>query len=95
MGFPKIRGYLLGGPYDKDYSVLGSILGPLILGNYQLFSLIGFIRTLYTNIFERVPKANQIKINKEPSHAPFAGISGLRNTLHGVQLIFFYHRCCF
>ena len=27
MGFPKIRGTLLGGPYNKDYSILGSILG--------------------------------------------------------------------
>ena len=26
-GFPKIRGYLFGGPYNKDYSILGSILG--------------------------------------------------------------------
>ena len=26
-GFPKIRGTLSGGPYNKDYSILGSILG--------------------------------------------------------------------
>ena len=26
-GFPKIRGTPFGGPYDKDYRVLGSILG--------------------------------------------------------------------
>ena len=26
-GFPKIRGYLIGGPSNKDYSILGSILG--------------------------------------------------------------------
>ena len=26
-GFPKIRGTLLGGPHNKDYSILGSILG--------------------------------------------------------------------
>ena len=25
-GFPKIRGSLLGNPYNKDYSILGSIL---------------------------------------------------------------------
>ena len=25
--FPKIRGTLLRGPYNKDYSILGSILG--------------------------------------------------------------------
>ena len=26
-GFPKIRGYLFGDPYNKVYSILGSILG--------------------------------------------------------------------
>ena len=26
-GFPKIRGTLLGGPHNKDYSILGSIVG--------------------------------------------------------------------
>ena len=26
LGFPKIGGTLLGGPYNKDYSRLGSIL---------------------------------------------------------------------
>ena len=26
----------MGGPHNKDYSILGSILGPLILGNYHL-----------------------------------------------------------
>ena len=31
-GFPKIRGTLFGGPYNKDYSVLGSILGSPYLG---------------------------------------------------------------
>ena len=25
--FPKIRGTFFGGPYNKDYSILGSILG--------------------------------------------------------------------
>ena len=28
-GFPKIRGTLLGGPHNKDHSILGSILGSL------------------------------------------------------------------
>ena len=31
-GFPKIRGTLLGVPYNKDYSILGSILGSPYLG---------------------------------------------------------------
>ena len=35
-GFTKIRGTILGGPNSKDYSILGSILGPLILGNYHM-----------------------------------------------------------
>ena len=28
-GFPNIRGTILGDPYNKDYDILGSILGPL------------------------------------------------------------------
>ena len=31
-GFPKIRGTFLGGPYNKDYSILGSTLGSPYLG---------------------------------------------------------------
>ena len=31
-GFPKIRGTFLGSPYNKDYTVFGSILGPRYLG---------------------------------------------------------------
>ena len=37
-GFPKILGYVLGGPYNKDYNILGSILGSPILGNYYMVS---------------------------------------------------------
>ena len=37
--FPKIRGTILGGPYNKDYSIWGPYWGPLfreaaILGSY-------------------------------------------------------------
>ena len=32
-GFPKIRGTLIGGPHNKDYSILGSILGSPDFGN--------------------------------------------------------------
>ena len=35
-GFPKIRGTILGGPNNKDYSIWGFILGPPILGNYHI-----------------------------------------------------------
>ena len=31
-GFPKTRGTLLGGPFNRDYSTLGSILGSLYFG---------------------------------------------------------------
>ena len=29
--------YFFGGPHNKDYSILGSILGPPILGNYHFY----------------------------------------------------------
>ena len=32
LGFPKIRGTFFGGPHDKDYSILGSILGSPCFG---------------------------------------------------------------
>ena len=38
MGFPEIRGTFFGGPHNRDYSILGSILGSLILGNYHILS---------------------------------------------------------
>ena len=31
-GFPKIRGTIFGGPHNKDYSMLGSILGSPYFG---------------------------------------------------------------
>ena len=44
LGVSQNGGTLFGGPYNKDYSILGSKLGPPILGNYhfpfsQLFQL--------------------------------------------------------
>ena len=35
-GFPKIRGTILGGPYNKDHSILGSILGSPYFGEYHV-----------------------------------------------------------
>ena len=35
-GFPKIRGTCLGGPHNKDSSVLGSILGSPYLGKLPI-----------------------------------------------------------
>ena len=32
LGFPKNEGYLFGGPHNKDYHILGSILGSPDLG---------------------------------------------------------------
>ena len=34
--FPKIRCTFFGGPYNKDYSILGSILGSPDLGKLQI-----------------------------------------------------------
>ena len=39
------------------------------LGYLNIFPNIGFIRTLYTNMFQRVPKANQAYI-RAPNRAP-------------------------
>ena len=36
LGFPKIRGYLFGDPYNKDYSILGSIMGNPNVGNCHI-----------------------------------------------------------
>ena len=35
MGFPQIVAYLYGGPYNKDYSILGPIPGYPVVGNYH------------------------------------------------------------
>ena len=43
-GFPKqIRGTFFGGPHNKDYSILGSILGFPYLGNYHMCSCVYYI----------------------------------------------------
>ena len=36
LRFPKVRGTILGGPYNKDDGSLGPILGPPFLGNYHV-----------------------------------------------------------
>ena len=36
MGVSQNLGYLIGGPYNKDSIILGSIFGPLILRNYHM-----------------------------------------------------------
>ena len=36
-GFLTLGIPLLGGPNNKEYTILGSILGPLILGGYHIF----------------------------------------------------------
>ena len=44
LGVSQNYGYLLGGPHNKDYSILRSILGSPYLGNYHLgFRTQGFI----------------------------------------------------
>ena len=36
MSVSQNEGYPFGGPQNKDYSILGSILGSLVLGNYEV-----------------------------------------------------------
>ena len=38
IGVSQNWGYLFGGPHNKDYNLLGSILGSPFLGNYQMTS---------------------------------------------------------
>ena len=35
-GFPKHRSPFFWSPNKKDHSILGSMLGPLIIGNYHM-----------------------------------------------------------
>ena len=35
-GVSQNQGYPFGGPYNKDYNILRSTLGPPILGNYHI-----------------------------------------------------------
>ena len=37
-GVPKMRGSPFGSPYNKGHSILGSISGPSIYGNFQIAS---------------------------------------------------------
>ena len=37
LGFPKIRGTFFGGPINKDYSILGSILGSHYFGKLPYY----------------------------------------------------------
>ena len=50
-GFPKIRGTILGGPYNEDSSILGSILGSPYFGKlpytYRAMQIVSInLRTL-------------------------------------------------
>ena len=38
MGASQNSGYPFGGSHNKDNSILGSILGPLILGDYHMYA---------------------------------------------------------
>ena len=37
-GFPKIRGAILGGPYNKDYSILGVYIGVPLFGETTILT---------------------------------------------------------
>ena len=43
MGVSQNWGCLVGSPHKKDYSILGSTLGSLILGNYHMGIVIKFV----------------------------------------------------
>ena len=49
-GVPKIRGTFLGGPYNKDYSILGSRLGS------PYFGRLPYLRTLAPTTIPLIPK---------------------------------------
>ena len=42
-GFPKIRGTFFGGPHNKDYNILGSILGSTYFGKLPCSSFLGLV----------------------------------------------------
>ena len=44
--FPELGGTLFGGPHNKDYNMLGSILGSLIPGNNHIIPSINLISIL-------------------------------------------------
>ena len=50
-GFPKL-GYLFGDPYNKDYSILGSILGSPCFRKLPYLSLSLFFSWLYGGMYE-------------------------------------------
>ena len=45
--FPKIKGIICGCPHNRDYSLLGSVLGPLIHGDIQMFQEQGLELRVY------------------------------------------------
>ena len=47
-GFPKIRGTFFGGPHNKDYSILGSLLGSPYFGKLPYISERSHRHSLYT-----------------------------------------------
>ena len=44
MGISQNQGCFFGGPYNKDYSILGSILGFPLFRESSLYDRIGFVR---------------------------------------------------
>ena len=48
MGFPIIRGALFGGPHNKDYSILGPILGSPYFWETTIFFFQEDVSSCYT-----------------------------------------------
>ena len=86
--FPKIRGTLFEGPYNKDLTILGTILGPPIFGNshmgypHRTFCLCAFLGAPTKGAFEGNPKGRPLQspskgISRNPWGAPLRGSLGI------------------
>ena len=62
LGVPQNKGYLFRGPYDKGYSILGSILGPPYSGKLAT-GLIKLLRILLTGRMSVTPR---IRCSRRP-----------------------------
>ena len=50
-GLPRIRGPILGGPYNKEHHIWGSILGSAILADYQVGPMPATLVLMFLTLF--------------------------------------------
>ena len=65
IGHLRLSRYPFEGPYNKDYSILGSILGSFILGNYHIANAQGFQHMRLSDLslsIECVPGPGQFRL---------------------------------